>query len=473
MPGIVELFAGPGGWAEGLRLLGLDDIGIDWDHAAVATRTAAGHTTVLADVAALDPHRFIDDRGIVLWGLIASPPCPLWSTAGKGQGRRYGLPIMASALAGLVAGRDTRPAARAALADLLEPDVAAEHPDWVDQLALPLPGISSRVRAEAERLAAEAALVLEPARWARALRPTWIALEQVPACLPIWEALGSHLDVLGYQSACAVLNCADYGVPQTRKRAIFVAQLDAQARLPAPTHADPRAGDIGDLAPWVTMAQALGWDGENTDSPARTVCGDRVPRWMYPSTGDDRRGRVVVATGANSMVTGRTGSRAGDEGGEPSFTVTEKARSWKLIERQPNGAQRSADEPAMTITSSADNGNYRFVLTGRDWDQWAFYRPATTIAGDSRVWAPGHKINADDIARLGEAEATDRYGDRAGTDAIRLEVHHALALQSFRTDYPVKGNKTEQFRQVGDAVPPLFAAHIVASLTGLDLGTAA
>lgn len=168
---------------------------------------------------------------------------------------------------------------------------------------------------------------------------------------------------------------------------------------------------------------------------------------------------------------------------EPSFTVTEKTRSWKLVDRGRNGAHRAPDEPAMTITASADNGNFRFVPVdgaqeiGLDQPapslttvqgQWVFYRPATTIAGDSRVWAPGHKINADDVRRLGEEEAHDRYGDRAGTDAIRLEVPHALVLQSFRPDYPVQGTKTDQFRQVGDAVPPLLAAHIVAALIEPD-----
>jgi hypothetical protein len=31
---IVDLFAGPRGWSEGLRLLGLTDIGLEWDTAA-------------------------------------------------------------------------------------------------------------------------------------------------------------------------------------------------------------------------------------------------------------------------------------------------------------------------------------------------------------------------------------------------------------------------------------------------------
>ncbi len=58
--------------------------------------------------------------------------------------------------------------------------------------------------------------------------------------------------------------------------------------------------------------------------------------------------------------------------------------------------------------------------------------------------------------------------------ATRAAAGH-LTLQSFPPDYPVQGTKTAQFRQVGDAVPPLLAAHILAAATGraLDLEAAA
>jgi len=48
--------------------------------------------------------------------------------------------------------------------------------------------------------------------------------------------------------------------------------------------------------------------------------------------------------------------------------------------------------------------------------------------------------------------------------AIRLSVEDALVLQSFRPDYPLQGNKTSKHRQIGDAVPPLLAAHVLAVL---------
>lgn len=47
---ILDLFAGPGGWSEGLRMLdpvlAHEELGVELDPQAVATRTAAGFTTL-------------------------------------------------------------------------------------------------------------------------------------------------------------------------------------------------------------------------------------------------------------------------------------------------------------------------------------------------------------------------------------------------------------------------------------------
>ena len=100
----VDLFAGPGGWAEGLRLLGLTEAGLERDAAACATRVAAGHRmTVRCDVAAYPTAPFAGRARTV----IASPPCQAWSRAGK----RFGIidqPLVHQAVADLAADRDTR-----------------------------------------------------------------------------------------------------------------------------------------------------------------------------------------------------------------------------------------------------------------------------------------------------------------------------------------------------------------------------
>jgi DNA (cytosine-5)-methyltransferase 1 len=138
---------------------------------------------------------------------------------------------------------------------------------------------------------------------------------------------------------------------------------------------------------------------------------------------------------------------------EPAPALTAKSGGqWHLnpgrTPTQPNRRTYPVEEePAPTIAFGHDAAN------------WCFERPATTLQGDPRVFTPGGHIandGRDNSKMKGRSE-----------DAIRLEIADALVLQSFPPDYPVAGSRTAQFRQVGDAVPPLFAAHILAALLGL------
>lgn len=438
----LDPFGGPGGWAEGLRSLDLTEIGIEYDPSACATRAAAGHRTIRADVRRMP----LDHLAGKVEGLILSPPCQTFSTAGKGEGR----------------------------AELARLRKAIDAGRW----AAPIPG----------------AEVLEVGRWAETLRPRWIACEQVSPVLPLWKAYARRWRALyGWSCWAGLLCAADYGVPQTRTRAFLMARTDGRpAHPPAATHTRGGADTLfGGLAPWVSMAEALGWVGE--DDPARTLCGDRQPRWMYPDR-DGTHGRAVTQNRQGNARERIDYERSVDE---PSPTLVANADRWVLRGGpQANATVLGADEPAPTILASADNGGTVWQLNRRTNSKgpggvtvptvpvgvdrpaptvtaqagakgmWQWERPATTIAGDARCWPPGHKVNADDRRRPGADEADARYGDRAGTDAVKLTVAEALVLQSFRPDYPVQGTKTKQFEQVGNAVPPLLAAHVVAELTG-------
>ena len=107
--------------------------------------------------------------------------------------------------------------------------------------------------------------------------------------------------------------------------------------------------------------------------------------------------------------------------------------------------RRSRVEPAPTVM---------FGNQGND-ARWVTVRPATTIQADPRVAPPGHRDRAG-----GEPQ----FGD--GT--INVTVQQAATLQSFPPDYPWHGTKSSQQRQVGNAVPPLMAAHVLAPLCGLE-----
>ncbi|MFJ8541225.1 DNA cytosine methyltransferase [Streptomyces sp. NPDC093586] len=274
---VLDLFAGPGGWSEGLRTLGLRDVGIEIDPAACATRAAAGHATIRADVAAYPTAPL---RGKVT-GLIASPPCQTFSAAGLRAGNTD-LPLCHQALDDLTRGHDTRDALRAACSD------------------------------------PRSLLVVEPLRYALDLRPEWIALEEVPAVLPLFEHTARSLTAVGYSTWTGVLNAADFGVPQTRRRAFLIASRSRPALPPEPTHAD--GGTCADLF------------------------GDGLPAWR--SMGDvlDCPPGEVVTRG--NHTTG--GSRFPTTG--PSWALTGRTRSWLLrVGSRPTATRRRLDQPASTL----------------------------------------------------------------------------------------------------------------------------
>lgn len=262
-------------------------LGIEWDAAACATRAAAGHRTVRADVSQFDVSRLT--AGIL--GLAGSPPCTQFSAAGAQAGAHL-LEILAAGIVDAFAGRKTRARRRREmahelrcspwLADKPRPPVSAakwrrdKQQAWKRKLlarkgspaklardmakAPPRAHLTKAQRSAQIWVAVRSAsLVIEPARFIHAGHPEWVALEQVPAVLPLWEVYAAELRKRGYSAWCGRLDAACYGVPQTRVRAILIASRARTVYQPSPTHYDPRKGMQLFGEPWVSMAEALGW----------------------------------------------------------------------------------------------------------------------------------------------------------------------------------------------------------------------
>lgn len=239
---IVDLYSGLGGWSTGLATLGVTDVvGIESDRDACATRRAAGHLTIQADATTL-PARYYRGR---VEGLVASPPCQQFSQAGGGAAR---VEIELTA-------------------DILRNGGPWHGPDTPESDG--------------------ARHVLNVGAWIEQTRPGWICLEQVPPVLPLWEAMADWLQQDGYHVWAGVLCAADYGVAQTRRRAILIASDTGPVRPPEPTHAEAPQPDLWGHAPepWISMADALGW----TDGTPQLNPGSRGPYREYPT-------RLVPAT---------------------------------------------------------------------------------------------------------------------------------------------------------------------------------
>jgi DNA (cytosine-5)-methyltransferase 1 len=203
---------------------------MELDPWACATRAAEGHPTIRCDVTQYPTAPF---KGRIT-GKVDSPPCQAWSQSGHMLGLED-QPLVHQAVEDLAAGRDTRAKLLTACKDK------------------------------------RSLLAAEPMRWYYDLRPEFICLEEVPAVLPLWQQIAAILRAWGYSVWCGVLNTADYGLGQARRRAILIASRVRKVGRPEPTHYDPRKGLQFWGQPWVTMAEALGWG--YTDRPAPTVTG--------------------------------------------------------------------------------------------------------------------------------------------------------------------------------------------------------
>ncbi|XVU22571.1 DNA cytosine methyltransferase [Actinoplanes sp. CA-054009] len=234
------MFAGAGGWDLAAEELGWEVDGVEIMPEAQATRAAYGLKTVLSDVR--------DFRGApgTYDIVIASPPCQTFSMAGQGVGR-----AALNAVYWVIRSyRNGHPIGYEEATDLMEDE--------------------------------RTALVVEPLRVVLEAQPTFVAWEQVPTVLPVWEACAEVLRDHGYSAATGYLHAEQFGVPQVRKRAILVARRDgAEAAMPQPTHSRFYAQSLGKVDPglpsWVTMADELGWGMTSRPYPtiacARTTGG--------------------------------------------------------------------------------------------------------------------------------------------------------------------------------------------------------
>lgn len=231
---VLDLYAGHG-VGVALQRLGATDLAVENNKDVIATRRLNGMDIAYEDVWDIDKA-----EGLEFDTLHASPPCQSYSMAGKGRGRKQ---------LDLVYG---------AMDQGLYCDMGALR-EWSDSLDDPRSGH-----------------VLVPLAYIHRFGPTFVSLEQVTPVRHVWDRYVDILEALGYSAKAEILHAEQYGVPQTRKRAILVARNDGhEVHMPKPTHSryyshTPDRLDPG-VKKWVSMHDALG--RLTTVRPAPTVTG--------------------------------------------------------------------------------------------------------------------------------------------------------------------------------------------------------
>lgn len=323
----ISLFSGCGGLdigfkEAGFRILFATDI---WDVACETLRkNNAADTVYQADIRSLDFKKLAEEYGPIDC-LIGGPPCPPYS-----QTRHY----------------------------LTEKKDGFE--DEKTGFAVP-----------------------EYFRALQELKPKVFVFENVDGFLfkthaEAFAYLKKQSETLGYGICYRILNCADYGVPQTRKRFLCVGVRDGRTfSFPESTHAKiPTAGK----KKWVTCGEAISdFDGV-TEEESRQRPG-----------GKDYELFARIPAGDNYLFyTEKRGCA------DPKFKW--KSRYWTFL------LKLSPDRPSWTIQASF-----------------------------SQNQGPFHWKN--------------RF----------LRIEELKRLQTIPDSYQLCGNFKEQWRQVGNAVPSLFA----------------
>ena len=254
-------------------------------------------------------------------------------------------------------------------------------------------------------------------RLVRGLKPKWIVMENVTGMTSVDNGLAVEgfvraMDREGYKVETRILKAEQFGIPQERRRLFFVGnRIGVPIPWPEATHG------VG-KKPYTTIWDAIG------DLPAIRNGDDSQPlRYRSPAQNTYQRDL-------------RRGSREVQNHGAPRLSALNLERmkhvrqggSWRDIpfDLLPEGMKRAKrSDHTKRYGRMKPNGLACTILTKCDVHWGAYIHP---------------------------------YQDRA------ISVREAARLQSFPDRFVFQGSRTDQYVQVGNAVPPMLGRRVAESI---------
>lgn len=271
-------------------------------------------------------------------------------------------------------------------------------------------------------------------RIARELQPRVAIIENVSGLATlnkgaILQDIGRSFAAAGYETDCAELLAAQYGVPQMRWRMFFIGwRIDQRKRggFPLPTHGRRGIGDLvpnrtieaADTKDFVTIAEAIG-DLPPIEAGGQERLYTNKPHTLY---------QEAMRSGASELLENHYAARLSRQNME-RLRVLKPGQDWRSLPHEllPAGMQRALRK-----------------------DHTRRYR----------------RMQWDGIAR----SIITRFRDPKSGEYIHPEqdrtisIREAARLQSFPDWFVFEGTTSDLYDQVGNAVPPLLARAVAAEI---------
>jgi len=472
-PRVLDLFSGCGGISLGFQSAGYDIA------AAVEFDTDAARSHGLNFHGGEDRHSIARD---------------ITATSPEDLTRALGLGPASSAFDVIVGGPPCQAFARVGRSKLRE---IAEHP-------------------EAFRHDPRARLYIEYLSYVEACAPLAVVIENVPDMLNhgghnLAAEIGEILAGKGYVVRYTLLNAAFYGVPQMRERMILIAirqEVADDVELPVPTHwIDLPSGYQGSRAVALKLATAgdlltptAGGCAYKAAPEATKTLPPAITTEQAISDLPEILARELLAAGELRRGTRRLDADLPYGGHNRQHDYVKMMRGWKGFEGvghvrdhvirylprdyrifaglkpgdQYPEAQRHALELFETELNRLDALGKRPSDCSEDWKTLkARYVPPYDAGKFPNKWrkmealTPARTL----LAHLGKDGYSHIHYD--SRQARPISVREAARLQSFPDGFRFAGTMNPAFRQIGNAVPPLLARAVAATLRRQLVGEAA
>jgi len=270
---------------------------------------------------------------------------------------------------------------------------------------------------------------------AEELKPRVVVIENVPGLATLnngamLRTIAHEFDRIGYNANCAELIAAQYGVPQMRWRMFFIGWRNDLGVIgggfPKPTHG--RRG-IGELVPNRTISR------------------------------DDSREFLTVHDAISDLPPVKSGEQVNVYHGKPETVFQKKMRKGLGCELYNHYAPNLSEVNIRRI---------EHLEPGQDWRSLP---RALLPAGMQRALLKDHtrryrRMTWDGIPR----SIITRFRDPKSGEYIHPEqdrtisIREAARIQSFPDSFEFMGSFSDQYDQVGNAVPPLLAKSVATEI---------